>query len=145
MKINVTNILLFAVVLLLLYVLFFSSPKVVHNKTIKEIETRVKDSIIFVDRIKEVVRVDKKYLDTLYIERYKAKDTVTIIKIQDTIIYKQKEVIIKQDTIINTQENIIASKDTIIDLKDNKIKKKNRNLFKLTLVAIGAGVIVILK
>lgn len=130
---------------LFIYVLFFSGNKTVINPTIKEIETRVKDSIIFVDRIKEVVKVDKIYLDTLYLERYKTTDTVTIIKIQDTIIYKQKEVIIKQDTIINTQENIIASKDTIIDLKDNKIKKKNRNLFKLTLIALGSGAIAILK
>lgn len=130
---------------LFIYVLFFSGGKTVINPTIKEIETRVKDSIVFVDRIKEVVRVDKIYLDTLYLERYRTTDTVTIIKVQDTIIYKQKEVIIKQDTIINTQENIIASKDTIIDLKDKKIKKKNKNIVKLWLIALGTTVITALK
>tara|TARA_R110002124_G_scaffold283449_2_gene459491 strand:- start:11341 stop:11820 length:480 start_codon:yes stop_codon:yes gene_type:complete len=115
------------------------------NKDVKQIETRIKDSIVFVDRIKKVVRVDKVYLDTLYINRYNTTDTVTIIKIQDTIIYKQKEVIIKQDTIINTQENITLAKDSIIFLKNKKIKKKNKDLFKITIIAIGAGAVAILK
>lgn len=139
------NILYIVIAGLFVYILFFNESNTVINPTIKEIETRVKDSIVFVDRIKEVVRVDKIYLDTLYLDRYNTTDTVTIIKIQDTIIYKQKEVIIKQDTIINTQINVIQAKDTIIELKDVKIKKKNKNLAKLTLVALVTTAISIFK
>jgi hypothetical protein len=142
MKLELRDI---VIVGLIIYALFFSGSKTVINPTVKEIETRIEDSIVFVDRIKEVVRVDKIYLDTLYVNRYNTTDTVKIIQIQDTIIVKQKEVIIRQDTIINTQENVILAKDTIINLKEVKIKKKNKDLFKLTLVALGAGVIAILK
>ena len=157
MKINVTNILLVAVVLLLLYVLFFSSPKVVHNRTIKEIETRVIDNTNHADIIKErVSRVDLSHLensiDSLINLRKTEKDTVTIIKIQDSIIYKQVIVIdtlkigiIDRDSIIAIQDTTLLQKDTIIQLKDKKIKKKNKDIIKLMLAALGTSIIAIFK
>lgn len=143
MKIDLNTILIIAGIAV--FLLFGQSEPVKVNYTIKEIETRIQDSIIYVDRIKEVVRYEKQYLDTLYIERYKTTDTVRIIQIQDTIIYRQKEVIIKQDTIINTQGSIIQAKDSIITLERVKIKKKNKDIIKMTLIALGAGVVAILK
>ena len=144
MKNNLNTIVTIAGFVVLYLVLGNSQPVKV-NHTIKEIETRIQDSIIYVDRIKEVVRYEKQYLDTLYIERYKTTDTVRIIQIQDTIIYRQKEVIIKQDTIINTQGSIIQAKDSIITLERVKVKKKNKDIIKMTLIALGSGVVAILK
>lgn len=145
MKVDLNTIIIIAGFVVLFFVLSPSDAPNQINKTITQVETRIKDSIVFVDRTKEVVRVDKIYLDTLYVNRYNMTDTVRIIQIQDTIIIEQKNVIIKQDTIINTQENIILSKDTVIFLKDVKIKRKNRNIIKLGLIALGTSIISILK
>jgi len=142
-KININTILI--VLGFILFYFFISSPKVVKNKTVKEIETRIQDSIVYVDRIKEVVRVDKQEIDKLVYKLDTVTDTVKIIEIQKVIIYKQDTVIRKQDTIINTKQNIILAKDTIIEAKKSKIKKKNKDIIKLTLVAIGATAISILK
>lgn len=144
MKVDLNTIIIIAGFVVLFFVLNPGDSKGT-NKTITEIETRIKDSIIFVDRIKEVVRVDKIYLDTLYVNRYNSTDTVRIIQIQDTIIIEQKNVIINQDTVINTQSNVILAKDTVIFLKDIKIKKKNKDIIKLGLIALGTSIISILK
>lgn len=145
MKINLTNILLTIVIALALYIFLVPRNKTIVQPTIEKIETVVKDSLIYIDRIKEVVKIERVKLDELYTQRDTIHDTIRIIQIQDTIIFKQKEVIIKQDTIINAQTGVIALKDSIIGLERLEIKKQRRNIIKLSLVALGTSVIAILK
>ena len=134
MKIDLNTILIIG---LAVFVLFFNKPKVVYNKTIKEIETRVEEKTYYKDSLIKEVKYLKPVLDTLYLKRYNTIDTVKIKQIQDTIIVKQKEVITKQDTVINVQEDLILSKDTIIDLERSKNKKKAKTIVKL----VGAQII----
>lgn len=132
---------------LAVFILMFPNKetKVVTKPVIKTIETKVKDSIIYIDRVKEVVKYEKIRLDSLYNKRDTIHDTITIIKIQDTIINVQKNVIIRQDTIINKQSNVIALKDSIIGLERIENKKKRKQIIKLSLVALGTSIIAIFK
>lgn len=145
MKVNLTNILLTIVIALALYIALIPRNTTIVQPTIEKIETKVKDSLIYIDRVKEVVKYERVKLDSLYLKRDTIHDTVRIIQIQDTIIYKQKEVIIKQDTIINTQSGVIALKDSIIGLERIQRKKQRKNIIKLSLVALSTSIIAILK
>lgn len=144
-QMKITNILLVVLIALAFYIALFPSNNTIIQPTVERIETKVKDSIIYIDRIKEVVKYEKIRLDTLYNYRDTIHDTITIIKIQDTIINVQQNVIIRQDTIINKQSSVIALKDSIIDLERIENKKKRKQIIKLSLVALGTSIIAILK
>jgi len=102
------------------------------KEEIKIIETRVSNT-------KEIIEEISGQLMDLKAELllYKSKrDTVTIIRIQDTIINVLEvensyleTVVLDQDSIIDKQSYIIDSKDTIIEIKnhENKRIKKHRN------------------
>lgn len=127
------------------------------NTIIRELETKTHDTIVYSNTIKErIASVDlsgiENKIDSLISLRLGARDTLTIIKLQDTIINKQVQLIdtlktsIKdRDTVISIQNYAIQTKDSIITLERVKVKKKNKDIIRMTLVALGAGVIAILK
>lgn len=145
MKLNTTNILLTIVVALALYIALIPRNTTIVQPTIEKIETKVKDSLIYIDRVKEVVKYERAEVDNLIYIRDTIHDTVRIIQLQDTIINKQQNVIIKQDTIINKQSGVIALKDSIISLERIEKKKQRKQIIKLSLVALGTSIIAILK
>lgn len=145
MKLNITNILLIIVIALALYIAIAPRNTTIVQPTIEKIETRVKDSLIYIDRVKEVVKYERAEVDNLIYIRDTIHDTVRIIQIQDTIINKQQNVIIKQETIIDKQSGVITLKDSIISLERIEKKKQRKQIIKLSLVALGTSIIAILK
>tara|TARA_R110000868_G_scaffold191058_4_gene435217 strand:- start:103 stop:603 length:501 start_codon:yes stop_codon:yes gene_type:complete len=114
---------------------------------IKTIEKRIGNENIIIDAITSELRLLKDDLEKFKAER----DTVRIVQIQDTIIYRLEtenvhlnNVILDQDSIIVAQRFIINDKDTIIAVleHDGKKFKRQRNL-SLILNGVLTGVAIL--
>ena len=145
MKIKIKDIIyVTALISIILLLIFRGNNKPIYNITptkeiIKNIEG--KESIInhyetkVIQDKKEVKKLQYKVGELSYqLDQLKQnRDTVQIIKIQDTIIYVQTveleymdSVVIGLDSIIVAQRFIINSKDTIIAIQNNEYKKVKR-------------------
>jgi hypothetical protein len=86
-----------------------------------------------------------------WIAQNKARDTLIIIKVQDTIIHTLKasndtlkSIITLKDSIILNKDIIIQSKDTIIDVLEVDLKKTKRQRNLLGIIgAVLVGVAVV--
>lgn len=147
-KLKIKDFLLFAGIIAVLYLLVFKreTDQIYNITPIKKIESRNEEKEgeikVIENRVtdtKEIIEEMGFQLEDLKREllSFKAKrDTVTIIRIQDTIInvlevtnYNLENVVDDQDSIITKQRFIIESKDTIINIQKHEIKKvkKQRN------------------
>jgi hypothetical protein len=128
---------------------------------IKEIETRIEGKETHIKTIEKRIGNEAKIISEittelrslkLSLDEFKAeRDTVHIIQIQDTIIYKLEaenghlnNIILDQDSVIVAQRFIINEKDTIIAVlkNDGKKFKRQRNL-SLILNGVLTGVAIL--
>lgn len=143
MKIDLNTILIIAGIAVLM--LFGQSDPVKVNHTIKEIETKVEYKLDTIYKNIEVVKIKKEYiyktierLDTIH-------DTTVLVKVQKEVIVELVDVTNSQDTIITELIKVDSLNKEIIDIQKLKVKKKNKDIIKMTLIALGAGVVAILK
>ena len=141
--------------------LLIKPKEVVQLPSIHDIETRIEyhDTIIKQFETKVIQKTNNNQIledkiDLLSISLDSAKqsrDTLIIIKVQDTIIHTLKSsndtlkaIITLKDGIISNKDSIIYGKDQIIDVlgADLKKKKRQRNVLGLVGVAL-VGLLVI--
>ena len=144
MKNNLNTIVTIAGFVVLYLVLGNSQPVKV-NHTIKEIETRIQYKLDTIYKNIEVVKIKKEYiyktikhLDTIH-------DTTVLVKVQKEVIVELVDVTESQDTIITELLEVDSLNKEVIEVQKVKIKKKNKDIIKMTLIALGAGVVAILK
>ena len=141
--------------------LLIKPKEVVKLPSVHEIETRIEyhDTIIKQFETKVIQKTinnqileDKIDLLSLSLDSAKqSRDTLIIIKVQDTIIHTLKQsndtlksIITLKDGIISNKDSIIYGKDQIIDVlgADLKKKKRQRNVLGLVGVAL-VGLLVV--
>jgi len=141
--------------------LLIKPKEVVQLAPIQEIETRIEyhDTIIKQFETKVIQKTinnqileDKIDLLSLSLDSAKqSRDTVIIIKVQDTIIHTLKSsndtlksIITLKDGIISNKDSIIYGKDQIIEVLGVDIKKKKRQRNVLGLVGVAlVGLLVV--
>jgi hypothetical protein len=100
------------------------SPKVTVKKMAKKVQDLKKD----MDPVSKDIEDQKKDLIKWKIIR----DTVKIIEVQDSIIYRQGEKILILDTIVVIQDSIIY-----VQGNDNKLLKKSLRRQKIKTIGVG--------
>ena len=119
-----------------------------HDTVIKEFETKVIQSTYNNSILEDKIDMLSLSLDSAK----QSRDTLIIIKVQDTIINTLKSsndtlksIITLKDSIISNKDIIIQSKDTIIDVLEVDLKKTKRQRNLIGIVGALFGIVAVIK